>query len=168
MGYRIKDFFVSARLSAILENLVGSKKTVIWLSERASIILSRHQGFGSGRTSQRLGLTRVMVLRRSDRWSYREDLLKAIEERIDRGDEDLHSLKRAVIQVPSDERRSGAPPKFGSLVRDSVIGIACENPEDVGLPITHWTNPEIAREVVGRGFVESVSPEKVRIFLKGG
>jgi len=49
-----------------------------------------------------------------------------------------------------------------------IISLACEKPEDSGLPVSHWTPPELAREAAKRGIVESISPRQVDRFLKGG
>jgi putative transposase len=49
-----------------------------------------------------------------------------------------------------------------------IITVACEPPEKSGRPITHWTTPELADEVMKRGIVPSISARHVGRFLKGG
>ena len=46
--------------------------------------------------------------------------------------------------------------------------MACEKPEESGRPVTHWTNREIADEVMKRGIVEQISPRHAARFLKKG
>jgi transposase len=87
-------------------------------------------------------------------------------------DKDLEAL---VLRALADQPRSGAPPKFApeqvaSLIAlaeqvASLIALACESPADSGLPVSHWTPPELAREAVKRGIFESISPRQVDRFL---
>ena len=43
--------------------------------------------------------------------------------------------------------------------------MACELPTESGRPITHWTQEELAFEVIKRGIVEYISPRSVARFL---
>jgi hypothetical protein len=47
-----------------------------------------------------------------------------------------------------------------------IIALACEKPSDSGLPVSHWTPAELAREAVRRGIVKSISTRQVERFLK--
>ena len=49
-----------------------------------------------------------------------------------------------------------------------IIAVACEQPEECGRPVTHWTPRELTDEVIKRGIVETISPRHVDRFLKGG
>jgi len=66
--------------------------------------------------------------------------------------------------LPNDER-CGAPPKFTPERIAGIIALACEPPEDSAVPVSHWTPPELAREAIKRGIVESISPRRVDRFL---
>jgi hypothetical protein len=46
--------------------------------------------------------------------------------------------------------------------------VACEDPQESGRPVTHWTPQELADEAIKRGIVTSISPRSVGRFLKGG
>lgn len=70
-----------------------------------------------------------------------------------------------IVDVLADEPRSGGPPKFSPEQVAAIIALACEPPGDSGLPISHWTPPELAREAAKRGIVESISPRQVDRFL---
>jgi putative transposase len=43
--------------------------------------------------------------------------------------------------------------------------VACEDPQESGRPVTHWTPRELAEEVIKRGIVTSISPRSVGRFL---
>jgi putative transposase len=46
------------------------------------------------------------------------------------------------------------------------MALACEPPEAYGVPITHWTHRELAREVVKQKIVCSISSSHLGTFLK--
>jgi hypothetical protein len=77
-------------------------------------------------------------------------------------DKDLRAL---IVDVLADEKRCGGPTKFTPEQVAAIIALACEPPADSGLPISHWTPPELAREAIKRGIVESISPRQVDRFL---
>ena len=74
-------------------------------------------------------------------------------------------LQQRILQVLSDGARIGAPAKFSAEQIAGLIALACELPADSDLPVSHWTPPELAREAVRRGLVESISARQVDRFL---
>lgn len=68
----------------------------------------------------------------------------------------------------SDAVRSGSPGKFSAEQVAQIIAIACEDPQDSGYPVSHWTPREIAMEAEKRGIVSSISERQVGRFLKRG
>jgi len=73
----------------------------------------------------------------------------------------------AVIQeLLEDAPRSGAPATFTPEQLCQLMVVACEKPEASGRPVTHWTPPELADELVKREIVKQISPRSVGRFLK--
>ena len=64
-----------------------------------------------------------------------------------------------------DDDRCGAPPTFTPEQIAAIIALACEHSSQSGVPVSHWTPPELAREAIKRGIVESISPRQVDRFL---
>jgi hypothetical protein len=108
-----------------------------------------------------LGGDRQRVRRWRYRWAAAQQELAAAEQH-NASDQELAAK---IIGVLSDDPRCGAPPKFSPEQVASSIALACEPPEDSGVPVSHWTPPELAREAVKRGIVESISPRQVDRFL---
>jgi putative transposase len=65
-----------------------------------------------------------------------------------------------------DAPRSGAPATFSPEQVCALIALACEPPEKSGLPLSHWSQSELAREAVRRGIVDSISHGSIGRFLK--
>ena len=64
-----------------------------------------------------------------------------------------------------DAKRSGRPPAFSAVQVARVKALACTPPADKGLPLSRWSCPELARQLVATGICESISPATVRRWL---
>ena len=68
-----------------------------------------------------------------------------------------------------DAPRSGKRPRITAEQICAIVAMACEAPSQSGRPITHWTNREIADEIVKRGILDHISPRHAaRILKKSG
>lgn len=65
-----------------------------------------------------------------------------------------------------DLPRSGRPPRFTPLQRAQVKALACQLPATYGVPLSRWSCPELATEVVSAGIAETMSGSTVRRILK--
>jgi len=45
----------------------------------------------------------------------------------------------------SDAPRAGAPAKFTSEAICQIMALACTDPETLDIPISHWSQSELAR-----------------------
>jgi len=65
-----------------------------------------------------------------------------------------------------DLPRPGAPSRITADQRCQIEALACEEPEESDRPISHWTNREIADEIMKRGILDQVSPRHAARLLK--
>lgn len=65
----------------------------------------------------------------------------------------------------TDLPRSGRPPRFTALQRAEVKALACQLPATHGLPLSKWSCPELAGEVVTAGIAPAMSASTVRRIL---
>jgi hypothetical protein len=66
----------------------------------------------------------------------------------------------------SDAPRCGAPATFTPEQICQIMALACEDPERLDVPISQWSQSELARQAVSRGIVKSISHGSVGRFLK--
>ncbi len=132
-----------------LERLVHARSTPQHMALRARMILLAHDGLGVTDTAQRLGVWRKTVSTWRTRW------LKSPPE-------------APLAERLSDAPRPGAPATFTPEQICSIMALACEPPEASGLPITHWSQSELARQAMKRGLVERISQRQVGRILKRG
>ena len=152
---------VTTKQRGILEPLARAKMAPQRLVERSRIVLMSAEGRKNAVQAKELGVDRQRVRRWRQRWAKASEILAAAEAE-GASDNDLEKL---VIGVLNDDERSGTPAKFSPEQIVGIIALACEPPADSGLPVSHWTPPELAREAIKRGIVESISPRQVDRFL---
>lgn len=155
---------VSERQRIILERWSRNRADVPHrLVERSHIVLLSAEGVSNVEQGRRLGVDRQRVRRWRQRWSGAEEKLAAAEQ--EASDADLRHLISSVL---GDDERPGGPSRIGPEQTAAILAVACEPPEESGRPVTHWTSPELADEVVNRGIVDSITPRHIRRLLKRG
>jgi transposase len=61
----------------------------------------------------------------------------------------------------ADRARSGRPARFTAVQVAQVKALACQLPARAGAPLSRWSCPELAREVVAQGIAEAMSASTV-------
>ncbi len=130
-----------------LNGLVRAHSTPQKLAERARIILLASTGLGVDETARQLGIWRKTAGHWRRRWR-EADAASGVAARL------------------SDAPRPGAPAKFTPEVICQIVALACTDPEKQDVPISHWSQSELARQSVARGIVDSISHGSVGRFLK--
>ena len=67
-----------------------------------------------------------------------------------------------------DEARVGAPCKFTAEQICQIMIASSERPEDIGLPISHWSITSLRDELIKRGIVDDISCSHLAVFLNQG
>ena len=138
---------LSAEQRAALERLVRAHSAPQQLAVRAKIILLADSGSGVRATARALIIQPRTVRLWRRRW--------------------LAGMGNTADRL-ADAPRSGAPATFTAEQICAIIALACEPPSACGRPITPWSQNELAREVVKRGLVTSISQRSVGRMLKRG
>jgi transposase len=123
------------------------------MAKRAQIILAAGEGKSNNQIMRKMSISRDMVRHWRQRWV------------------DLQPI--ALVDLSIEERladlpRPGAPARITPDQVCQIQQMACEKPEESGRPITHWTNREVADEVMKRGIVEQISSRHAARLLKKG
>jgi hypothetical protein len=154
------DLSVKQRL--IVERLARSKTEPQRLVERAQIVLRSANGELCVDQARALGIDAQRVRRWRKRFARTHEVLASAEAADDKGD-----LERKIREVLMDEYRSGTPPKFTPEQVSLMVALACHKPSELGLPLSHWTADELARQAVELNIVKSISGRHLDRFLKG-
>ena len=161
MAFKAARITLTSRQRAILEPLARSRTAPQRLVERARVVLMSGAGRTNEEQAEELGVDRQRVRRWRSRWARASATLASAE---DEGAKD-RDLEKLILGVLVDAERSGAPAKFTAEQVAAIISLACEQPAESGLPVSHWTPAELAREAIKRKIVVSISPRHVDRFL---
>ena len=153
---------LTERERAVLEILAHSRTIARRSGERATIILQLAQGMPKETIAQQVQLTRKIVYLWYDRWLAAQDRLQGIDDASD------SEFRQLIEEILADQPRPGTPATFTAEQVCQIMALACQKPEDLGLPFTTWTPTELARTAVKQGIVASISPASVGRFLKSG
>jgi putative transposase len=161
MAGKALQMSVTKRQRAVLEQLVRTRTLAQHLAERCRIILGSADGRRNLEQAASLGVDRQRIRRWRGRWSRGSEALERAESKGVTEEE----LEAKILELLSDNYRSGTPAKFTPEQVVSIIAVACEPPADSDRPISQWSPRELAEEVIKRGIVDSISPRQVDRFL---
>ncbi len=125
-----------------LKTMAYGHKTEHRLRQRAQVVLHAARGRSNARIARETGLHLDTV--RTWRGRFAGHRLPAL----------------------SDRKRSGRPASFTPLQAVQVKALACQLPAESGTPLSRWSCPELAREVVDRAIAGTISASTVRRWLK--
>jgi len=145
----------------ILTELKSGSHTPLHLKKRSEIILLASEGEGNSGISRKVEMNRENVTKWRNRYAFASAELRKTEE------ETPKKLRGMIEKVLSDAPRSGAPCIFTDEQVACIIALACELPESLELPFSHWSPSLLRKEVINRGIVESISAVHIGRFLKG-
>jgi hypothetical protein len=152
---------LTAKQRAIIERLSRSRTESQRLVERAQIVLRSANGELCVEQAQALGIDAQRARRWRKRFAGSAGVLASAE-----AAEDPDDLEKKIREVLSDNYRSGTPPKFTPEQVTTIIALACHEPSELDLPISHWTPDELARQAVKLKIVKSISGRHLDRFLK--
>lgn len=131
-----------------LQQLINRHNTPQQIALRAKIILLASDGQNHREIARTLDIGRDMARKWRNRWFA------------------TSGQELSVTQRLQDGERVGAPGKFSMEQVIEVFALACSPPEDYGRPISHWTNRELADEIMKQGIIESISVRHVGRLLE--
>ncbi len=153
---------VSPRQHQLLEQISRRATNPHRLVQRAFLVLLAADGINNCEISDQLQMNRNQVRMWRSRWAQASATLE-IAETTEISDKKLIQL---IVDVLSDQPRSGKPPTFTVDNIVQIVAVACEHPSQSQRPINEWTHRELAEEVVKRGIVKEISRYSVGRFLK--
>lgn len=143
---------ITERQQEILDEFSRSRSEPYFLRQRSTLILLAFAGLRNEQIAPQVGLERHQVGIWRSRWAEAFDDLVLVECL-----EDATALRKALRELLADAPRPGSPGKFSAEQLAQLFAAACEDPQKSGLPFTHWTHAELAKEVIKRGIVPSIS-----------
>jgi putative transposase len=144
---------VTGEERAALERLVRRPTTGQQLAERARIVLLAADGLNNCEIARAVGVDVDTGRKWRGRWCRVQGVPVA---------------ERSVAARLADAPRPGTPARIGPEQVCRILALACEAPSASGRPISQWSSPELAAEIMRRGIVETISPRHAARLLKRG
>ncbi|WP_299011910.1 helix-turn-helix domain-containing protein [uncultured Shewanella sp.] len=148
---------------AILTDIVKSRTARSDHRQRAQLILSFSEGLSNIKAGKAVELQPKQAGKWRHRWLSNEAKLLEVELSEHASPK---RLKDTIEQILSDLPRSGAPSTFSALQVAQILAVACEEPQDSGVPLSHWSLSTLKTEVIRRQIVTSISTSTLHVFLK--
>lgn len=163
-GIAVPSLEMTDIFRGILESLSRESSLSVSMNKRVQIVLMGSEGLSNYRIAKQLGVDVNTVIKWRSRWSKAFSSLSRINE----AQEILGkaALRNMILKILKDRARPGAPRKFTLSQREQIVALACEKPEDHGLPITNWTGKTLAETAVKKGIVEEISGGHTNRILK--
>ena len=150
MGRHAAPIVLSCEERMELGRLIRASSTPQQVALRARMMVLADEGLRIVETAARLGVWRKTVSQWRSRWRSRW----------------RSGSGGSVLERLSDAPRSGVPARITPEQVCAIVALACEPPSQSGLPVTHWSQQELADEAMRRGIVDKVSQRSVGRFLK--
>ena len=143
------------------------KQTISYrLQIRLQILIKASKGINNSQVRRDLGISLNKVKQWRCRWSSDYESLCNYELGIDgQGVSDQELLARMLDNL-KDIPRSGAPKRITFAQEQQIIALACDKPQDHGIPMTQWNREMLAHVAKAKGIVATISPRYVSRILK--
>ena len=160
MAYpKAPDIILSEKQRAILQQWARGTHTPLHLKNRAQIILKADEGKPNITIACELNIQRGTVSKWRNNWAQAASEIQHTES------ERPHKLKSNLKAVLKDQYRTGKPPFFAPEQIAHIVSLACQSPNENGIPLSHWTPAALAHTAVVQGIVDSISVRTVARYL---
>ena len=163
MGRKAVDIILSEKIFQLLKQETKKRKLEKHFHDRFNIILLCSKGLQNISIATELGCDNRTVGIWRNRWFERtqgKDLT------IDSDGKSLSNLDivKHLKEILSDNYRCGCPPKITEEMWSRLQALACDKPENYGLPFTTWTHIELSKQAKKLGI--DICPSHYGVLLK--
>ena len=145
------EMLVHHKIIKTLKKFRNGRTKQYRLVQRAKIVLLAIKGMSNRMISSEVGLHYNIVGIWRRRFAESVDRLSKVAQKRP------EHLAAEIEKVLSDIPRNGRPPLFGADFRASIVGMACNKPEDYGFELSHWSLPVLRKAIITKGIVQSIS-----------
>lgn len=164
----MKKLTLTPTQTKIVTTLVQAKTSPHCIVVRGNLILDYTESGNMTWVASKHGVGRDTIRRWYQRWLMAQRELDRLEAEYSASTVSLTKYTREIETLLSDAPRPGAPATFTEAQKQQIITMATRQPEDEGVPLTHWSHETLAQTVIEKGIVKTISAAQIGRFLKGG
>lgn len=157
---------LTAKQRELVSQMAHASTSAQSLALRARIILSLAQVGNKSWVANTYAVGRDTVRRWCQRWLSSQAELDELETAYQAGRLSQVKYRQEMERLLADAERPGAPATFTEEQKRQIIAMATRKPEEEGVPVTHWSHDLLAKTVVDKGIVQTISPAQIGRFLK--
>ena len=154
-GKALTKLELSVREHSLLRDYLDKHTIALHYQQRINIILLSFDGLSNSKISRDLSTSQPTVSKWRNRWLTHYEDLCVYESKETPSD---GKLLLRMLKILSDAPRVGAPIRISLSEKENLVALACKNPDDFGIPITHWNREILAQVAMEKGLVEKISP----------
>jgi len=164
MSRQAVQITVSKRVGELLISSIQKRNIESHYQKRMSIIYQSSLGKKNQDIAREMKCSPVTVRKWRKRWKIFEDVIKQIEIELDSKTANKIDLLYKIKEILTDLPRSGSSSRITNSEKDRLIALACESPQNYGLPFTVWTHKELSAQAKKMGI--NISSSYYGILLK--
>ena len=157
---------MSGRQRLLFEKTSRKRTMSVGLVRRIKVLLLAAEGQSNYRIEQLTGLNINSIRMWRSRWTGAYESLCEFEQGKFGQSVSEHDMLEKMLEVLSDQPRSGTPSRISMEQKEQIIALACEMPEDYGIPVTQWTLEMLAQVAKQKQIVNQISAAYVGQLLK--
>lgn len=156
---------VSDRQKQIIHKIVKKGRVGKDMCKRLQVVLLASEGMSNYCINRVIGMQKNWIGIWRSRWEKHGDKLRKLErdEHLDMSEKDM---EEHILEIMAGEKRGGNSSKITLSQMNQIVALACEKPEDYGIPFSKWTLKSLAQVIMKEQIVESISPSYVCRILK--
>jgi putative transposase len=162
----IENLTPTATQRQLLTACIRASSSPQRLVQRAGMLLDMASLNNKSRVATKYAVGRDTVRRWCQRWQDCQAELERLEAQHQAGSLSATMYRREIEAILDDAERPGTPVTFTEEQKRQIIAVATRKPEDEGVPVTHWSHDLLARTVIDKGIVKTISPAQIGRFLK--
>jgi transposase len=155
---------ISKRVGALLTSSINKRNIEYHFQKRMNIIYKGSLGHENQDIAKEMACSPVTVRKWRKRWKTFEGVIEQTEMEIDKGTAYKTDLLHKIKEILSDMPRSGSSARISDPEKDRLVALACESPQNHGLPFTVWTHKELSAQAKKMGI--NISSSYYGILLK--
>ena len=164
MSRQAVQITVSKRVEELLIGSVRKRNIESHFQKRMNIIYLSSLGKENQYISSEMNCSPVTVRKWRKRWKTFEGVIEQTEKEIGSKTANKVDLLYKVKEILTDLPRSGSSSRITNSEKDRLVALACESPQDHGLPFTVWTHKELSAQAKKMGI--NISSSYCGILLK--
>lgn len=150
----------------LLEEIALKHSTPQQKAKRANILILANKGYSNAHVKREVGVSLNMVKQWRKRWLATSEDLNKYENYFNQGQFKLLDYHKRILELLTDQARSGAPKTITLSQEEQIVALACEEPVDHQIEMTGWTHEMLAQVAIAKGIVASISSRQVGRILK--